>query len=270
MKAIPPVAITPYSSSIAEPAGGESVWVSGHAYVAGDIAILTATHRRYECTVAITGAISPDVDAAHWRDAGPTNKWAMFDIKNKMQTVATGTALVVEIAPGRRINSICLRGLNGASVRIEMHVGAASIYDRTINLLLRRTLTWSQYMYGAFRVLTALVRFDLPMSTGAVIKITVQPTAGDARCAAVVLGMSEDLGTIIDEPVSDRLGFSKFDRDEFAQSVQARRVRADRVVVLRHAGPLDEFGIGELIAIELAEAQSVRDWLINDGAQVLG
>lgn len=224
MKVIPPFSIAPLTSSIAEPATGETEWVSGGAYNVGDVRILAETHRRYECTVAVTGsATSPDVDTAHWRDDGPTNKWAMFDIKNKVQTVAAGAALVVEIQPGRRINAICLRGLNGASVRIEMQVGASSIYDKTFNLLLRNTTTWSQYMYGSFRVRDAMVRFDLPMATAAVIKITVAPTAGEARCAAVVLGMQEDLGTIVDEPVSDRLGFSKIERDQFANATFNKR-----------------------------------------------
>lgn len=214
MKVIPPIAITPATSTVAEPTTGETAWVSGHPYSVGDVAILTATHRKYECTVAVTGTTSPDADPAHWRDAGPTNKYAMFDLRNSAQTEMSGAALVVEIAPGRRVNSIGLRNLFGASAQVEVIVGGSTIHDETINLLLRNTTTWMQYYYGAFRVRKALVRFNLPMSTAATIRVTIEPTAGYARCGEIVLGMAEDLGTIVDEPTSDQLSLSKVTRDE--------------------------------------------------------
>lgn len=247
MKVIPPLAITPATSTVSEPATGETAWVSGHAYSVGDIAIRTGAHRKYECLVAVTGTTPPESDAANWRDAGPTNQWAMFDLTNSSQTEMAGAPLVVEITPGQRVNAIGLLGLHGASARIEMHVGVTSIHDETVNLLLRNTTTWMRYYYGQFRVLKALARFNLPLSSGATIKITIEPTAGYARCGAVVVGMAEDLGTIIDEPVSDQLSLSKVTRDDFGivsltkrRSVpqNAHRVRApatnlDRLIELR-------------------------------------
>lgn len=214
MKVIPPIAITPSSSTVNEPGPGETIWVTATPYVVGDVRIRTSTHRKYECLVAHTSAIAPEADALNWRDAGPTNRHAMFDLQSSAQTVMAGAPLVVEVAPGRRVNAIGLRGLYGAAVRIEMHVGAALIHDETTNLLLRNTTTWMQYYFGTFRVRTGLVRFNLPMSSSATVKVTIQPTAGYARCAAIVLGMAEDLGTIVDQPSSDQLSLSKVNRDE--------------------------------------------------------
>lgn len=226
MKVIPPLTITAAmltASNVAEPGTGETAWVSGTTYAVGNVCISTTTHRKYERLVAGAGTTPPQDDPLNWRDAGPTNKWAMFDLARSSQTELAGGSIVVQITPGRRINAIGLVGLFGASVRLQMHVGATSIYDRTVNLLLRNTTTWSQYCYGAFKVLKSLVRFDLPMSAGAVLTITVAPTNGMARCGGVVLGMAEDLGTIVDEPVSDQLNFSKVTRDDFAVATFVKR-----------------------------------------------
>lgn len=216
MKAIPPITITPSSSTVAEPAAGEVVWIAtGHAYAIGDVVIRTETHRKYVCKFAHTSAgMPPETDADKWNDAGPTNKWAMFDLFSSVKTEIAAAPLVVQFAPGRRVTSIGLLGMQGASVRIEELVGGSPIYDETFNLLLRNTTSWRNYYYGQFRVRENLVRFGLPMSTGATFRITIQPTAGFARCRAVVVGMDEYLGTIIDEPTSDQLSLSKVTRDE--------------------------------------------------------
>lgn len=143
----------------------------------------------------------------------------MFDLFSSAQTEIVGAPLVVTIAPGRRVNAIGLRNLHGASVLIEALMGGVVIHEETVNLLLRNTTTWLQYCYGTFRVRRALVRFNLPMAAGGTIRVTIQPTGGFARCGAIVVGMAEDLGTIVDEPTSDQLSLSKVTRDEIDGAV---------------------------------------------------
>lgn len=225
MKMIPPITITDamVTTNVAEPDAGEVAWVSGATYAIDDVRIRVATHRRYKCKVAGVSSTAPEDDPLTWADDGPTNAWAMFDRERSSQTVKTGGAIVVTIEPGLRINSLGLVGLHGASVQAEMTVGATTIYDRTDNLLLRNTTSWSEYYYGAFKVRKALARFDLPMSAGAALTLTIQPTAGEARCGGVVIGMAEDLGTIIDAPVSDVNNFSKVTRDDFGVATLVKR-----------------------------------------------
>lgn len=225
MKMIPPLTITSamVATNVAEPSPGEVAWSSGASYALGAQVIRVSTHRKYECISAVTGATTPEADPDHWKDIGPTNAWAMFDLERSSQTVKTDGPIVVTITPGRRINAFGLGGLTGASARAEMTVGSSPLYDKTTNLLLRNTTSWSQYYYGSFKVLEALARFDLPMSSGASLKITIQPTGGVARCGAVVIGMAEDLGTIVDEPVSDVSNFSKITRDDFGTATLVKR-----------------------------------------------
>lgn len=220
MKVIPPLAITDAmltSSTAAEPAAGETAWVSGATYAVGDVCILTSTHRKYERLVAGAGTTSPDLDLANWEDIGPTNKWAMFDL---MRNTATELAspLTVVIAPGRRISAIGLVGLVADQVQITMESGASVIYDVSEYLLLRHSTTWSEYYFGEFRNRSAVVKFDLPQATGAVVTVTLTRVSGAVKCGGLVIGTSVDLGTVEKSAVSDSTNFSKIDRDAFGNA----------------------------------------------------
>lgn len=245
MRVIPPLTITDAmisSSTAAEPGTSETAWSAGASWATGSKCYLAANHRRYE-RLAPGGvdATSPETDPTKWQDIGATNKHAMFDIKSSLQTIVTGGPLTVTLAPGKRITSVGLRGLYGASVKIEQHVGATQTYEKTWPLLLRNTTTWRQYYYGEFRMRQAVVTFDVPMDSTATITITIQPYAGEARCAGVWIGTDEDVGIIIDEPTSEVLNFSKSDRDEFGTATLTRRrnVPVLNYRVLAEASQLD-------------------------------
>jgi hypothetical protein len=67
-------------TTIAEPAAGETLWVSGGTYALGDKRIRVETHRVYEAVQASTGrTIAPELDGTYWKDMGPTLRWAPFD-----------------------------------------------------------------------------------------------------------------------------------------------------------------------------------------------
>ena len=245
MRVIPPLTILAgmlSSSTAAEPGPGETAWNAATSYATGAKCYLAAKHRRYE-RLAPGGvdAASPDSDPTKWQDIGATNKWAMFDIKSSLQTIVTGGPLTVTLAPGKRITSVGLRGLHGASVTIEQHVGATLTYSKTWSLLLRNTTTWRQYYYGEFRMRQGVVTFDVPMDSTATITITIQPYAGEARCGGVWIGTDEDVGIIIDEPTSEVLNFSKTDRDDFgtATLLPRRNVPVLNYRVLAEASQLD-------------------------------
>lgn len=223
MRAIPPIAIDAAkltSSTVAEPAAGETVWNAGTAYVVGDRAVRTSTHRVYERLVAGTTATAPESDTANWLDVGPTLRWAMFDtLRNTATTVAS--PLTVVIALDQRIDSLALVGLVGTSATITMTVGATTVYSYTTPLTLRNTLTWSGYYFGAFGQQKALVRFDLPPYASAVLTITITGTT--VACGGVVLGTAVDIGKVQYSPVSGALNFSRIDRDVFGNAVLIQR-----------------------------------------------
>ena len=114
MKILTPLAITDAmilaGTTVAEPAAGETAWVSGANYVVGDLRIRVSTHRVYRCAVAHTGSTTPpETDTTRWVEEGPTQRWAPFD--NYTNTAATGTTSLTYVLQTGFANALALYGL---------------------------------------------------------------------------------------------------------------------------------------------------------------
>lgn len=226
MRVVPPLTVTPAmltSSTIAEPAAGESVWVSGHSYSAKDVCILTATHRQYLCLAAVSGTTSPDLDPTHWEDNGPTNKWAMFDLLRNTASSLTGADIVTVLAPGVRMNSLGIVGLQAGTVTVSQDIGATNYYLKTISGTERHTTDYLSYCFGGFRYKPSIVLFDIPMITGATITVTISNGSGTALCGGLVLGSYTYIGEFLLGAVRDALNFTLINRDAFGNVVAIPR-----------------------------------------------
>lgn len=188
----------------------ERVWISGTSYLSADEVIRTGIHRKFTRISAGAGTVVPELDPLNWKDTGATRKMAMFDLKSSQQTVAPGP-LVTVIALPSRIDAIGITGVYGGTVRLQQTVGATVYYDKTINCLLRNTLTWTDYFFGAFRYRPALVAFDIPPVSGATLTITI--TGATVKCGRVFLGRAVDMGMATEDAESDVLNFSTTTRD---------------------------------------------------------
>ena len=222
MKVTPPVTVTAAmltSSTVAEPAAGETAWSSG-TYAVGDERIVVAQHRKYQCILAGSSTTSPELDATRWTDIGPTNRWAMFDLLRNSATTATSTMSVV-LTPGQRIDSIGLVGLQASSVTVTVKVGATVYYTRTITAIQRNTVSWYTYLTGAFRYLPSFVLYDLPPITGCTI--TLDFTGSAIQCGGVVMGRAVDMGKVVGEPVSGATNYSRVERDTFGNITLVQR-----------------------------------------------
>lgn len=240
MKVIPPLPITDAlltSSTAAEPGPGETAWVSGTTYALGDVRIRATTHRKYERLVAGAGTVPPENDALNWLDVGPTNRWAMFDLlRNSATSVAS--PLTVTITPGRRVNALALMGMVADSATITMTVGATTVYSVTQSLILRRTVNWTDYFFGEFKLQPSVLRFDLPPFSGAAITVTLTSATGNVECGALVLGTAVHLGDVQYQAVSGALNFSSVTRDAFGNAVLVPRrtvPKTDQVLVAKKA-----------------------------------
>ena len=183
-----PLAITDAmltSSTVAEPAAGETAWVSAGNYVVGDRRIRVATHREYECDVAHTGiTILPEDDPTRWRDIGPTLRWAMFD--NTVSTVTSSTtSLTVVVEPGF-FNASALYGLTGSNVSVTVKdaPAGATIYSYS-GALDGPYSDWYDWLFGPYRQKTKLVLSGIVPYPDAELTITVSAATG----AAVGIGM---------------------------------------------------------------------------------
>lgn len=190
----------------------ERVWVSGTTYAAGDQVIRINNHRQYTRLVAGAGTTVPELDPTNWKDTGATRKWAMFDVNSSQQTVTTGPLTVVINFTGR-IDSVGLTGLLCNTATYDLSVSSTSYYNKAFNTLLRNTLTWSDYLFGAFRYRPALVAFDLPLMANATLTITLTGTT--VKCGRVFIGRHVDMGPTQLEAENDVINASLITRDAY-------------------------------------------------------
>lgn len=176
-------------TTIAEPASGETAWVSAGTYVLGDRRIRATTHRVYECVQAHTGRTAlPEVDTAFWLDAGPTQRYAPFDTYTNTAATAT-TSITYVLSPGY-FNAISLYGLTGTQIVVSVKdaPGGTEIYRYPATgaaSLTEPPTGWYDYMFGKRRPIQKLVLSNLPIRPTAELTITVTAAAG----ATVGIGM---------------------------------------------------------------------------------
>jgi hypothetical protein len=237
MKVIPPISITSsmFTSTVSEPSAGETAWVSGSGYAVGARVIRTSTHRVYECIATVTAAsaastTTPEASVTsitpYWADAGPTNKYAMFDLYRNSATVPGTTAMSVVCTPGQRIDSVAIMGMsNVQQIRISATSvsGGGSVYDTGyVSLNKRNTVGWYTYFFSRIRYADIFVKFDLPPYTDIIVTIEFIG-ASNMYVGGVILGMSEWLGYIQRKPSLDTLNFSKVERDAFGNATMVPR-----------------------------------------------
>lgn len=171
-------------TTIAEPAAGETAWVSAGNYVLGDRRIRTTTHRVYECVQAHTGRSAlPEDDTAYWLDAGPTQRYAPFDTYTNTAATAV-TSITYVLNPGY-FNAISLYGLTGTQIVVSVKdaPGGTEIYrypSTGAASLTEPPTGWYDYMFGKRRPIQKLVLSNLPIRPTAELTITVTAASGSA------------------------------------------------------------------------------------------
>jgi hypothetical protein len=208
--------------------GGAPIVTSGMQ--SGVHTATAAVHRIFESLQDANANHAPAIadSVTWWQDAGPTNKWAMFDLlRNTGTTVAT--PLVVQIKPGNRVDSIALVGLAASQVQITMTDTSGTIYTATDVLNLRTVATWSDYFFDALSFRESVVHFDLPISPGATITVTISNPVGNVTCGGLILGMNVYVGRTLHQAENDALNFSTIDRDFYGNSVLVQRRTVPKV-----------------------------------------
>lgn len=174
------------SSTIAEPAAGETAWVSAGTYAVGDVRIRTTTHRKYKALTAHTGKTElPENDATNWLDIGPTTKWAPFDSEVSTQASIV-TPMTYVLKPGF-FNAIALYGLDGASISVTVkdQTGGNVVYTYTSDLQ-EPPADWYEWLFSPIKPLTKLVLRDIVPYPDAELTITITAAAGVTVKAGII------------------------------------------------------------------------------------
>lgn len=218
MKIIKPTVITDamlVSSSVPEPDVGEEEWVATKAYAVGDVAIRKTTHRKYQRTTAGTTSAAPESDSANWFDAGPTNRWAMFDRKVGTRTKSAGPLVVVLRAGGASgIGALELTGLE-LKVTLTDAPGGAVVRSRTTSLdgsLIGSVYDW---LFADHEQLTDVVITDFPQHfTSGELTFELTGTSG-VEIGVLQVGQVIEIGRTKRGASVGIADFSKKERDTF-------------------------------------------------------
>jgi hypothetical protein len=114
-------------------------------------------------------------------------------------------------------------GLDADNITISMSVGGVVKYTYTQSLQLRHSHTWSNYFFNPFKYQASVVRFDLPPFSAATVTVTITGSRGSVKCGALVLGQSTYIGKVLVNPESDRISFSRVERDGFGAATLNKR-----------------------------------------------
>jgi hypothetical protein len=211
MKVVRPLPISLTASSV--PENDYPAWDTGATYALGARVIVAGLHRVFESVIAGNQGHNPaTAGAGFWIDAGPTNRWAMFDPAAGPATSATA-AIVVTLALPDAVDAIGLVDLQAASVRVEIATAAGSIFDET---------------RGA--PAACEVFLTLPAGAARSATVTITPAAGAAAIVGkLVAGASLDLGTLADAPTVGLTDFSRRDTDQFGVTTIVQRGWTKRI-----------------------------------------
>lgn|GEM_PF-835344 len=215
MKVILPVAVTAAiltASSV--PEADYSAWAIGTTYALGDRVISTNTHRVYESVVAGNIGNDPTADATNWVDAGPTNRWAMFDTAAGPATTLNAP-IAVTLALPDSVDAIGLIDVQAVSVRLVVSAGATTLIDQTHN-----------------PAQAAELFLGLPAGSARVATVTITPTGGaNAIVGKASIGTAFDLGPVEDAPTIALQDFSKRDTDDFGVTTVVPRSWSKKTTV---------------------------------------
>jgi len=218
MKIIKPTVITDamlVSSSVPEPDVGEEAWIATKAYTAGNVVIRASTHRKYERKVAGTTATPPENDAVNWFDAGPTNRWAMFDRKVGTATTSAGPLTVaLRVGPASGLGALELVG-RGLKAVLKDATGGTVVYTKTIALdgtVIESVYDW---FFADFEQLTDAVMIDIPRHfTNGELTIELTGTSG-VEIGVLQVGQVIEVGMAKKGASVGITDFSKKERDTF-------------------------------------------------------
>lgn len=212
---------------------GPALWVSGTNYTPGQQVTRTSTNRIYQCLLTTTPVNTTLPEnlltgtTIYWLDAGPSNKYAMFDLLRNSTTKGTnssGSSIQVALTPAGRVDAVALTGLkraNTVTITVAPSSTASVIYSKVVNLAERQTTTWYQYFFNRIITKSSIVLFDLPPLSNPYVTVTIQGTS--VECGGIALGLQEYIGVVQRGATNDVINFSRVERDVFSNATLVPR-----------------------------------------------
>ena len=130
---------------------------------------------------------------AWWSDAGPSNKWAMFD--GEVGTVTTrADSLAVTITP-IGVSTVALLNVRAKTAQCVSVHGATEVYNKTVSLWDTGLISdWAEYFFNEPEFRTEAIFDGLLNVPGQAITLTLSAPGATAQCGMCVPGVSFDVG----------------------------------------------------------------------------
>lgn len=246
MNILVPITITDammVSSTIAEPSGSETAWVSAGTYVLGDQRIRTTTHRVYECILGHTGrAQLPEDDPLYWENVGPTAKWAPFDTETSTAASAA-SSLTYVLSPGF-FDAVSAYGLTGSELTLTVKDGpGGTVLETRVISLYEEAGGLYEYLFATARPKRAIIASGLPIHPTAELTATV---AGLGTVSAGMINVGQyrklvtswggtEYGATVEPTTYSRIKTDEFGTTTIKRGHAASGLRASVVLPLADA-----------------------------------
>lgn len=196
---------------------------SGSSCGIGGIVTDLATHSLYESLV-VSNTGNALTDTASWKYIGKTNRYRMFDYYRNQKT-SVPKSITIVIAPGKRFNTISLRGMVATAYDLSVTsvYGGGVIKSESGSLSARNTTTWSEHYWGEFGNKPSLIYLDVPPYSDNIVTLTLTVGSGNVEIESFLVGTYVYLGQIQRASDDDVLNFSQIDRDEDGNSILTPR-----------------------------------------------
>lgn len=226
------------TNGVTLPEDTRPAWSSTAIYGIGDQ--VYSGHRVYESVQPNNTGKDPTVlsnqysaagIATWWIDAGPTNRFAMFDTLISTQTVALGPLTIV-LTPGA-FNGIALFGLDGDALEVSVKDAAAGniVYRYSAPLEGSQPTDYYDYFFLPFKPQTQFIATGLAPYSSSEIAITVSKASGTAKIGMVALGDMKPLGAPLRGASVEPVDYSYISTDAFGNTTIRKRNNATGLTI---------------------------------------
>ena len=165
---------------------------------------------------------------AWWSDAGPSNKWAMFD--GEVGTVTTrADSLAVTITP-IGAPTVALLNVRAKTAQCVSTHGVTEVYNKTVSLWDTSLISdWAEYFFSEPEFRTEAIFEGLPNVPGQSVTLTLSATGATAQCGMCVPGVPFDVGSELQGIKRSGTDYSTVTFDTFGAATIKRRGYARKV-----------------------------------------
>lgn len=207
-------------------------YVPTTTYGTGARCISVTTHRIYESLRANNMSNDPTIinnragAAPWWLDAGPTNKWAMFDGEVSTQTIVN-SPLTVVVRPGV-FNSLYLGKIDAEflSIAVRDAPGGEVIYSYSGELENSAPGDYYEHLFDRFKPQTDFLASNIDPYSAPEITLTLSSTSGLVKCGVLSIGDLRPLGLTQYGAKAKPKTYSYIKLNDFGESVIKRRKSA--------------------------------------------